>query len=176
MEDLPGLFLSVGSPAPFSMPQEGCKFEFTENGAIIVCALNRPTPAEIQSFKPSSPFQIRYVRIDGVLFFLFKFGAMPWMDAPYDIRLSQSVALPDLSPGEGYALTVVLVDQATSIVKELRLIGLGERFSRDLREELFSDAGDPLFLPQYYAKVDSIFRRNSTAKLVQLAHHYYKLQ
>ena len=86
-----------------------------------------------------------------------------------------AITLPDLSPGEGYALNIVLMDQATSIIKELRLIGLGENFSRDLREEVFSGAGGPLFLPQYYAHINSIYQKYSTTKLVQMASHYYKL-
>ena len=175
MEALEGMVLAKGEKSPILMEQEGCRFGLTENGALLFCALNKPTPREKLAFESSSPFQIRYVRVQGVLFMLFKFGAMPWMDAPYDIRLSSEVDFPEPAPGEGLALNIVLVDQATNIIQHLRLIGLGERFSKDLRKEVFSDANEPLIAPVYYEKINNIYSKYSTEDLVRLASHYYKL-
>lgn len=169
--------LTVGKPSPFAGLPEGCIFDFDEAGAILICTLNRPTVKEIQSFSVESPLQIRFVRIDGVLFMLFKFGWMSWMDAPYDIRLTKCTKFPELGETQGYAMTIVLQDQMSAVVKSLRFVGIGHDFSMALKAEIFStDISAPLIKPEYDSRVSNIYRKYTTEQMVGLSSYYFNLR
>lgn len=169
--------LCVGKPSPFQGMPEGNFFDFDKGGAVLICNFDRPTAEEISNYHQDRPFEARFVRLEGVLFMLFKFGTLPWIDAPYDLRLTKLATWPEPEFGEGYGLTVILQDQKTAIVKELRLIGLGTQFSRDLRAEILSvDATEPLIKPVYDAKISEIYRKYTTNQMVKMSSHYYRIK
>ena len=151
---------------------ECCVFEADDAGLLLAFNYNAPTTTEIQSFKADAPFEIRFVRIDGILFILAKVGSMPWVDAPYAVQLSRSASFPQLGENEGYALTLALIDRTTSTVKGLRLIGL----ANDLRSEILTHADDVLILSDYDRKISEIYRRYSTEQLVRFSTKRYKLK
>ena len=155
---------------------ECCVFDADDAGLLLAFNYNSPTTTEIQSFKADTPFEIRFVRIDGILFILAKVGSMPWVDAPYAVQLSRSASFPQLGENEGYALTLALIDRTTSTVKGLRLIGLGHGFSNDLRSEILTHADDILIQSDYDRKISEIYRRYSTEQLVRFSTKRYKIK
>jgi len=118
-----------------TMYPEGTKFDFTQGGPILTIFLEHPTEKETQQIK-NGRLQIGFWCKDNIIFLLFKFGSLSWMDAPYTIHLSKPFAFEEIIPGSGFGLHVFLVDAATGIIKAMRLIGLGTTFSIQLKKAI----------------------------------------
>lgn len=126
--------IKVGERLPLFKHVEGVFVDVGESGVTIFFSLFEPTPKELESFTSRSSFKIRSGVIDNVLFFTLKPGSLPWSDA-YWIPSNDPVRLQKAGYGQGVALTLVLIDAHTSVVKRIRLIGLGTEFSKVLKEQ-----------------------------------------
>lgn len=171
------MLLKIGEKTDMMAGQpEGCIFNVDGGGLFLAYNYDSPSQAEIEAFSSGTPFEIRFVRMNGILFILAKAGKMPWIDAPYTIQLSPFACFPPLGQNEGYSLTLILIDRKTSIVKGLRVIGLGHTFSEQLHAEIMAHADEPLYVPEYYAQVSAVYQRYSTKQLVQFSTQRYKLK
>lgn len=62
-----------------------------------------------------------------------KIGNLNWIDAPYSPHLSKSLTKFEISSdGSGPGFTLILIDTRTGIIKNIRLLGLSEHFSKKL--------------------------------------------
>lgn len=70
--------------------------------------------AEIDNFR-NGAFSFTYTVIDDALFLLVKFGAIPWMDAPFEPRgyIVDRKYETEYEKGQGAAMTVFIVDSGT---------------------------------------------------------------
>lgn len=93
-------------------------FEVDEAGLNIFYYYSSPTEEEMQAFEPGVPGEIRLARIDDILFLFCKLGTLAWAEMPYAIQLSKLTNLPKPEEGEGYNLTIMLIDRDTSIIKK----------------------------------------------------------
>lgn len=75
---------------------------------------------------------------------------------PYAIQLSKLTNLPKPEEGEGYNLTIMLIDRDTSVIKKIRTVGLSTKFSEAFRTEASKDMADVLFAPTYRMHVREI--------------------
>lgn len=168
--------LEIGkiTPSLVGLP-EGCYFESDESGLTLIYNFYRPTQKEIDAFKSGTPGEIRFVRVGGVLFILSKLGSLEWVDSPYAVQLSRNMSFPEVPQGQGYNLLFVLADAATGTVMGLRYIGLGTKFSEELRKEVMTDIDVPIIKPVYDAKVQQLYARYSTKDLVRLSKSRYKI-
>ena len=64
--------------------------------------------------------------------------------------------LPKPEEGEGYNLTIMLIDRDTSVIKKIRTVGLSTKFSEAFRTEASKDMADVLFAPTYRMHVREI--------------------
>lgn len=154
---------------------EGCYFDSNESGLICIYNFSRPTQEEVDAFKASTPGEIRFVRLNGILFILSKLGTLEWVDSPYAPQLSKSMSFPKLEPGKGYSLTFVLVDASTGIVKGLRYVGLGISFSQTLRDEVMFDIDKPIVKPIYNMQIQELYNKYTTKAMVKLSKIRYKI-
>mgnify|MGYP001623144139 CR=1 FL=1 len=145
------------------------QFDLTDGGAILLAQMHKPTAAEARAYKNGVP-QFKYTVIDGVLYFLSRFGTLNWTDAPFHRDLAvNATKLPNPKDGEGLGVHVMLVDAATGILKVQRLIGLSTQFTRDLVEEIVKQ---PIMSrSQYLASVNATYARYSTRDMVEMAEH-----
>ena len=123
--------------------QEGTLFDIADDGASMIVFFNKPTEEEIAQFSSESPFEIRSIKLNDVIAITAKIGNLNWMDAPYNANLSKNLTqlnFPDKN--QGLALTLILVDAATGEIKHIRLIGLSERFTRNLFEDVWEQFDD----------------------------------
>lgn len=117
--------------------------------------------AEIDNFR-NGAFSFTYTVIDDALFLLVKFGAIPWMDAPFEPRgyIVDHKYETEYEKGQGAAMTVFIVDSKTGELKAIRSIGLGHVVSTNLGKEcnrLLSI--QPFSLAEYHSKVNRIYRQ-----------------
>lgn len=65
---------------------EGVQVNMSDSGIDVLVLLREPSNDEIGVFEAKQmPFQMKLAVEGDVIFFLFKFGEMPWMDAPFRI-------------------------------------------------------------------------------------------
>lgn len=135
----------------------------------IVCHFNRPTEKELASMKSDAPFEIRFVTVRGILFFVFKCGSESWQDAAFAPQICGNKQFEEIEDGKGYGLTLMCTDAPSGTVKSLRLIGLGTEFSRALRAEILRLLDEPFNLSLHYSKVNEIYAAYSTNDLMRMA-------
>lgn len=146
--------------------KDDIRFDLTDSGAELVIKFARPTDAEIKAIK-SGAAQFRLAQIDGVIFFLSRFGSLPWMDAPY-CWVYSNYTLCTPNPGEGIALTIIFVDAATGILKSTRVVGLSTEFSVALLE-MVANQPKPQNRDTYLKSIASIYAQYDTNNLIDLA-------
>lgn len=147
--------------------QEGVKFDFTNEGGNLFLFYSSPTNIEIANITKGK-VQYGYYKNGQVILMLFKFGSENWLDAPYSINLSTNLTeLKEISEGSGYAVNIYLVDAATGILKGMRLISFTTKMSKMFREDLLKQKELPN--EDFGAKLNAIYKANTTNKLVKLA-------
>jgi hypothetical protein len=149
---------------------ESVKFDFDSSGGILYMFWGSPTNKEIRNCqKGTASFSL--VEVDGVLFFLSRFGDLKWQEAPYHVRLSQpfEVEKPTFTDGTGYALTVILVDADTGIIKALRMIGLPTGLSLKFIDAVERQLKESFNHAEYLSRVKGVYNRYSTMDLVKLS-------
>ena len=156
---------------------EGTFFEVTESGLVWFFNYVKPTQVEIAAISEGSPFEIRSMVRSGVLWLFVKCGNEQWAEAPYNPHLSKS---PDLDPisdnSSGYALTLVMVDASSQTIRHIRLIGLGNRFSRKLYDDISSLNAAPFDIAMYNRAIADAQMVYSTPQMAAMCNNYWKLK
>ena len=157
--------------------QEGTYFEITESGPMWFFNYFSPTEQEIADISEGSAFEIREMVMSNVLWLFVKCGNQEWAEAPFNPHLSKSTGLQPISDeASGYGLTLVLVDAADCTIRHMRLIGLGNRFSRQLYKditELRNNEFDQYAYDTAIARAQMVY---STPQMVRQCRNYWKLR
>ncbi len=141
--------------------QEGMKFDFLQDGPVLLIFFNNPTTAEIEAIR-SGKLEIGLYERDSVIFILTKFQGQQWMDAPYSIHMSKPFEFQELSYGMGFGLNILLTDAATGVLRAIRLVGLPTAFSQKLRYAMERQKEQPFDIDKYNKKINEIFGNYST--------------
>lgn len=173
---------NVGGPfLPTQGKGEGVFFDADAGGYTLVFNFSRPTEKEIASVKSSEPFEIRYTSLNDILYITVKAGSLEWVDMPFAPWLSdryEQLVIPE-NENEGSALSVYMVDANTNVLKSMRLIGLGHKFSVSMLEEIrkirFKREGKPVSMSEYNAEVARVQQAYTTKELVKMASARFKL-
>lgn len=152
--------ITVGGRYPqWIHPGPLVQIHFRDSYWELVVGFPDITPEEVQELHYGS-VQVAAVVLNRCLFFLFKFGRIPWCDAPYDPRIdSRDRAFLSFRPGEGAPLALIIVDTNTGEVKGMRMMGLSNllsnrvhRLCRNLQVLPFDDEEYKAALNQVYQK------------------------
>lgn len=170
--------LRVGDPyLPIAMRGEGVYFDISSTGLTLVYNFSRPSAKEIEQMQADQPFEIQLTSVAEVLYILTKCGSLNWTEAPYNPHLSRSGTLEKIHDDtSGYALTLMMVDASTNIIQSLRLIGLGNAFSKKLYEKVEELLSKPFDAEMYQntVRINSLAR--STKDLVRMSTTRWKLR
>lgn len=151
--------------------EDGCVFDVSDAGAVLYIYYSSPTPTEVKDFSADSPLEVRYVVLGGEIYLLFKFGNQDWMDVPYNPHLSRDLTKIELPQGdaEGLGLAVILADTSDGTVKVLRLVGLGNRFSKGLVGAILERAQKSFNPSAYNTSIADVYNRYSTKQMLKYA-------
>lgn len=164
------IFLSVGTKAFEPSYVDGPTFDLTENGFVLTLNLRTPTAQEICEARDGRA-EFRFHVVDGILVFMLKLGLFPWMDCTFHRGLSPSKDVIRPEPGQGTALTLLVVDSDTGILKAIRMIGLSNDFSHALADEIEKQDTNPPDLIEWAMRVCEMERTYTTSHLVAIANH-----
>lgn len=138
-------------------------FDMAAEGATLQLRMSSPTAKEKRDFK--EPAQFKVTMVEDVVFILIRFGAGPWMDAPYNIHLSRPFALTPVTADEGIPVHALLIDAKTGILAAQRVVSMTPETSYALLQ-LVDVQPD---LPDYSDRVRGIYARYTTEDLLRLA-------
>lgn len=142
---------------------------YADNTGVFEIIVNykHPTNEEINAYKANKKFEIRFFSTDNVLFFLFRAEGEPWQDAPFNPHLSPNKEYEEIKDGEGYLLTLIVSDAPSGVVKSIRSIGLGNKFSNALRKQIVCLMDNPFDADLYRSDIERIYGKYSTEELLR---------
>lgn len=162
--------IAVGNPFPKKMSAEGVYFEY-DSKATLYANYFSPTEHEIEQFGDDRPIEIRLVVVEKLLFILAKVGDLPWVDAPFNPRLSLNIEAyqQDISDGMEIPLCIYLIDAVMNILRSQRSVRLDTKFSRELQNSCRTLLSEPMTVNEYNDRLKQIYAQYSTEDLVRLS-------
>lgn len=118
----------------------------THAGIHLVLIVAGPTAAEVEAVRTGEP-RFAWVDASNVAVLAWTFGeAIPWTDVPYSPHLENSGDVPGIgeTPGSPAAVTVVLVDADTGVVRAVRNTSWSPEFSAVVRDSIARMAAAPV--------------------------------
>lgn len=155
--------------------EETMRFGFSQPGADMCIFFNAPNAKEIESVK-SGKLEIAMYTKDDLIFMLFKFQGLHWMDAPYSVHISKPFEFEDLAEGSGFGCTIFLIDAATGILKVMRYISFSTEFSRRFKNAVLKQKELSFNNSLYDAKIQAVYKNYSTSDMVQRADAFCKIK
>ncbi len=160
----------------FRYHAEGVQFDIADDGATMIVFFQNPDSDEIEQFKSGKNFEIRFSELYGVIMITVKIGNLNWMDAPYTPHLSQNLTKFQLpNEGQGLGLTLILVDAITGEIKHVRLLGLSERFTKQLLGSAMEQKVKEFNSTDYNNSLNKIFSSYKTSQIVKMSRSYCKI-
>lgn len=147
---------------------EGTIFDYTAAGGCRLLLIYRhPTTREKDAF--SGPARFALVSKYGLIFLLFKFGDMPWQDAPYSYWLVPEEIRPDPEgdlnkPGNRLFLSCFFINAATGVLEEMRAMTLSPSFTTQLLQRVKEQAQKPVTIEEQSLSVSRINSQYHTPK------------
>lgn len=122
--------------SPKQLPDH-TRLNYDDTGLQLTVCLSRLTEKEIKKLK-NGPAEFALYRKEGILFFLVRIpGVLDWSDAPLHLGLyTTPPALPEIPEGLGLSLTIYGIEATDGVLKAMRLVGLGTKFSRRIIDTL----------------------------------------
>lgn len=168
----------VGDVCPYAVYRpDSCLFDMDDCGITLHVFMCRPAPHEVEQFASGKPFEMRLAQLRNVVFALFKFGSLEWMDAPYSVHLSRNLTrLESPADGCGFAMNVHVYDTRTGRLLHNRLLSLSTEISRGLVKLATEQKEKPFDWQEHENTVRDIYAAYPTKRLLPMALYSYRLR
>lgn len=164
------LKISVGTIVESKInSQEGVQVNLSDTGIDTLVLLRNPSIEEMNVFRSKqTPFQMKLAVEKDVIFFLFKFGEMPWMDAPFSVHLCSGLTqLPVIEPGHGLSMRVFLIDTVTGKIEAIRVISLSNSISTLLLKLIKEQQNSSFDMNEHITTIQEVYVKKTTEQLVE---------
>jgi hypothetical protein len=149
--------------------KEHCRLEYNGSGLILYLFYDSPTRNELTQFN-SHNFQLTMLDFDGVGFFCYKFGNLPWADVPFSPAIyNPPRTLPEPPDDSGYALTLFLIDVVTGTLVGCRTVTMTHESSLAIHEWWQESLSLVTSRLHYDETVKWVYENYTTAQLVLLS-------
>lgn len=141
--------------------QDGLVIDWSDAcGLTLFVFWNKPQKEELLATCPKSRFEITFKDIEGVGFFAFRFGDLPWSDCAFSPNLyDKPPVFEKPQTGQTYALNIMVVDTSNGELKQIRVISLGIDFMNQFRGWCLNSLQNNIGKRRYNAIVDSAFEK-----------------
>ena len=147
---------------------EGVQVNLSDSGLDVLVLFQSPSKKELEVFRtPDTPFQMKVTVEEDVIFFLLKFGELPWMDAPFSVHLCTGLTqLPIIEQGHGLAMRVYLFDTKTGKIEAIRILGLTNSISNLLLRLIKEQKEKSFGVNRHIAAVNKVYSTRTTEQLL----------
>ena len=166
-DECPGLEMyGVGQVIPEFKGKESSGISIDGPTIEIHFAFNNLNEKEKELFSKGT-FQAKLVCLQGVIFFIVRFGNGPWSDIAYTAHLSPGVDETMLP--ENYGVLLIVAEATTGEVQSLRYVSMNKHFSSTLNK-LIKEQKSKLFdMENHFRAVSEVYSRYSTKQMVKFA-------
>lgn len=158
-----------GSCYPILQGEDATFIDYTPSGLTLYIRYKNMKKGEIIGIKND---QMSYgCYWDGeVIYFLFRFGAAQWIDAPYHKKLTsdQNNIVQFSGDEEHEALLIIAGEATTGECKVIRLVALDRDFSNKIRE-LIAMQSDDITADKIYEHIGNTYAKCQTTEMVKEA-------
>lgn len=151
--------------------QENVRFHFDNSGGLLQIFYNQPTVKEIESIR-TGKLNIGLVEKNGILLTLFKFGVLNWMDAPFSPHLGPSFEFQEVGSGQGFGITIILINAANGVIKGIRYIGAPTKWSKEFKKITLEHKEMHFDKSEYDKTLREIYENYTTDVLVKMGNTY----
>ena len=145
---------------------EGPLVAYSAVGCHLLLLYKNPTEWERKEFYETARFALFYKY--NTIFLIFKFGNMPWQDAPYHYSLDRGDRHDPQEhingPGNRLFINCFLINATTGIVDEMRAMTFSPDFTRRFLECVKDQAENPTTHGDHARRVARIYGQYPTPK------------
>lgn len=157
----------------FRNHEECTLLDIDDSGVKLIVLFDNPTENEIRQFKSGQKFEIRFTVLYNIIMFCVKVGNLNWMDAPYNPHLSINMTkFPIPNNNQGLTLQLILINSMTGQIKHMKVIGLSEKFSRELIGTIMDKKIEKFDIKEYDKNLTKIYCTYSTDQIVEMSNSY----
>ena len=167
-------FLAVGGKLDIPITQEGSIFETRENKCFCFTNLKNVHSRIVDAFK-TGDIKLSLSYINKLLFLTLNVDGVYKYEMVFNMKLYPEMQLQEIGE-KSYSLTFVLVDASSSNIMALRMVSLGNKFSKtlyDCAKDQF-DNGHDQFVYNY--EVDKTYRMYSMNDIAKRSLTYLKVR
>jgi hypothetical protein len=147
---------------------EGPVIGYSAIGCHLLLLYINPTEMEKKEFCETVKFALVYKY--NTIFLVFKFGNMPWQDAPYNYSLDRGDRHDPQEhlngPGNRLFMNCYLINAATGILEEIHVMTLSPDFTRRFLECVQEQAENPTTHEEHARRVARIYGQYRTPKVM----------
>lgn len=127
--------IEKGQCIPELIGNDGVFLTLDDCGFTLIVRFSSPTREEKKSFKAGSHVRIGIGVLSDIMYWCLKMGDIPMMDCTYSPNIEPYVPHLEIpQKGQGYSLTVLLLEATTGEVLNIRLLTLPYKSSIRARE------------------------------------------
>lgn len=158
-----------GSCYPILQGEDATVIDYTPSGLTLYIRYGNMKKDEIIGIK-NGPLSYGCYWDGEVIYFLFRFGAAQWIDAPYhkNLTLDQSNIVKFSDENEHEALLIIAGEATTGECKAIRLVALDRDFSNKIRE-LIAMQSDDITADKIYEHIGNTYAKCQTTEMVKEA-------
>ena len=138
---------------------EGPLVAYNVAGCHLLLLYRNPTESERKEFYETARFALFYKY--GTVFLVFKFGNMPWQDAPYNYSLDSGDRHDPQAhldgPGNRLFMNCFLINAATGILEEMNVMTVSPEFTRRFLECVKEQAESPVTHEEHRRRIAQIY-------------------
>ena len=132
-------------------------------GLTLFVFWNKPQEEELLATCPKSRFEIAFKDVEGIGFFTFRFGHLPWGDCAFSPNLYDTPPVFEKpQAGQTYALNIMVVDTSNGELKRMRVIALGVDFMNQWRTWCLDSLQKNIGRKRYDAVIDMAYEKYAT--------------
>lgn len=167
--------ITVGDIFPqFIGYPEGPQFDVSDDEIVLRIFLDKPTIEEIKQIRYGKPFEMKAFEMKDVLYVLFKFGKLEWMDAPFNAHLSIYLSNP-YNLEDHNILNISLFDCSNGKLEGMRVIGLNENIRKQILKAMQGQLAKDFDYMEYGEQISEAYMKYSSKQMAKLAPYGFRI-
>ena len=128
---------------------------------------------ELKEMKDEKNFKMGIFERDNIIFFLYRFGSLNWMDSPYTLNLVEDKkewVQTVMDHGLQNKMTITIVESTTGEIKAIRVVEVKKRFLQILFSTLEKQVEEGQCVKMiYWLMIQEISRMYTTKQMVNMS-------
>jgi hypothetical protein len=149
---------TTGKQNPMNRPSdEGAIFEMTSHGGLLNIYYIHPTALEIRDIDVGINFKMGIKEFKDIAVILFKFPHSNWLECPFHAGLYDVKFLFLHDDDKTSALSMVLTDYATNIIKATRMVSIPAKLNKALFDVVVKQQNNPISMEMYHRQINEMY-------------------